>query len=317
MKLATETDVGEAVKLIKEYNFPREVLATDLLKSKEVWSALLADMPPTALIRNLGKLTSLGLLGPLTAETKAAVAKLTDKEALRKARVHPFQILLALEQYRQGHGDKGSLTWTPNPQICDALDAAFYLAFESVIPTGKNILLALDLSGSMNWTNMFGTNITARAASAAMALITMATEKNYHVMGFTKGKYPSMHAGYPSGLSPLDISPKMRLDQVTKKISDLEFGGTNCAVPMLYAIENKLDVDAFVIYTDNETWYGDIHPSQALRNYRQKFGKDSKLIVTAMAGTEFTIADPNDRGMLDVVGFDSSAPAIMSDFIRE
>jgi 60 kDa SS-A/Ro ribonucleoprotein len=36
-----------------------------------------------------------------------------------------------------------------------------------------------------------------------------------------------------------------------------------------------------------------------------------------MTGTPFTIADPNDAGMLDVVGFDSSAPAIMSDFIRK
>ncbi len=317
VQLSTETNVKEAIKLIKEYGFPREVLATELLKSKEVWATLLTDMPPTALIRNLGKLTSLGLLAPLTAETKLAVAKLTDKEALRKGRVHPFQLLLALEQYRKGHGDKGSLTWAPNQQICDALDEAFYLAFEAVVPTGKNILLALDLSGSMGWTNMFGSNINARTASAAMALITMATEKNYHIMGFTKGAYPSMHSGYPSGLSPLKISARMRLDTVVKNISDLEFGGTNCAVPMLYAAENKLDVDAFVIYTDNETWFGDVHPSQALKNYRQKFGKPSKLIVVGMAGNEFTIADPKDRGMLDVVGFDSAAPAIMSDFIRE
>ncbi len=30
-----------------------------------------------------------------------------------------------------------------------------------------------------------------------------------------------------------------------------------------------------------------------------------------------TLADPNDRGMLDVVGFDTTAPAVIADFIRE
>jgi hypothetical protein len=29
-----------------------------------------------------------------------------------------------------------------------------------------------------------------------------------------------------------------------------------------------------------------------------------------------TVADPNDRGMLGVVGFDTSVPAVISDFIK-
>jgi 60 kDa SS-A/Ro ribonucleoprotein len=33
-----------------------------------------------------------------------------------------------------------------------------------------------------------------------------------------------------------------------------------------------------------------------------------------MTSNEFTIADPEDAGMLDVVGFDTAAPAVMADF---
>ena len=33
-----------------------------------------------------------------------------------------------------------------------------------------------------------------------------------------------------------------------------------------------------------------------------------------MAANRFTIADPQDRGMLDMVGFDSAAPQVISDF---
>jgi 60 kDa SS-A/Ro ribonucleoprotein len=85
---------------------------------------------------------------------------------------------------------------------------------------------------------------------------------------------------------------------------------------MLYAAQQRLDVDAFVVYTDNETWGGKIHPIQALRVYRQTTGINAKLIVVGMTATQFTIADPSDSGMLDVVGFDASCPAIMADFIR-
>ena len=90
----------------------------------------------------------------------------------------------------------------------------------------------------------------------------------------------------------------------------------DCALPMLWAARNKLNVSAFITYTDSETWAGHIHPSQALRQYRSEFVGDAKAVVVGMTSNGFTLADPNDRGMLDVVGFDTSAPAVIADFIR-
>jgi 60 kDa SS-A/Ro ribonucleoprotein len=50
---------------------------------------------------------------------------------------------------------------------------------------------------------------------------------------------------------------------------------------------------------------GQMHPSQALDRYRQKTGIPAKLIVVSMTANPFSIADPNDAGMMDVVGFDT------------
>jgi 60 kDa SS-A/Ro ribonucleoprotein len=108
----------------------------------------------------------------------------------------------------------------------------------------------------------------------------------------------------------------MRLDDAVKAVSNLPFGGTDCALPMLHAMEKGLKVDAFVVYTDSETWAGNIHPVQALREYRTKTGIAAKLVVVGMVSNGFSIADPNDGGMLDVVGFDAAAPAVIADFIR-
>jgi 60 kDa SS-A/Ro ribonucleoprotein len=37
--------------------------------------------------------------------------------------------------------------------------------------------------------------------------------------------------------------------------------------------------------------------------------------VVGMTGNAFTIADPNDAGMLDVVGFSTDTPSAIADFI--
>jgi 60 kDa SS-A/Ro ribonucleoprotein len=158
--------------------------------------------------------------------------------------------------------------------------------------------------------------LTAREASAAMALITAAIEPAHTIVGFSAPAtgYGGKWGGGDPGLKPLSISPRQRLDDVVRYTGNLPFGGTDCALPMKWALKKKVEVDVFVVYTDSETWFGDIHPVQALRQYRDKMGIPAKLIVVAMTSNGFTIADPDDAGMLDVVGFDTAVPQLMSDF---
>lgn len=95
----------------------------------------------------------------------------------------------------------------------------------------------------------------------------------------------------------------------------MPMGSTDCAQPMIYAKTRNLDIDVFIVYTDSETWFGNIHPSEALKQYRIHSGiKDAKLIVVGMTSNGFTIADPEDPGMFDVAGFDSAAPQVMREF---
>ncbi len=300
----------ELIELIREFKLPREAIPTTWLTDPDVWAALLEDMPMTAMIRNLATMTRVGLLSPLNAATRRVTTMLTTKAALKKARVHPIAILSALMTYKSGRGVRGGGQWSPLSKIVDALDAAFYLSFDNVESTGKRWMLALDVSGSMGCGTIAGVpGLTPRVASAAMALVTAATEVNHFFVAFTSGgKSPGR------GVSSLDISPRMRLDAVVKKVSDLDFGGTDCALPMLYAMDKGLDVDVFVVLTDNETWAGKIHPVQALAEYRATRGIAAKVIVVGMVSNGFSIADPNDAGMMDVVGFDTNVPQLMADF---
>ncbi|MFN8528471.1 MAG: TROVE domain-containing protein [Anaerolineae bacterium] len=305
-KAQTAADLATILQLIDDYDLPREALPTEWLNQAAVWERLLQKMPMTAMIRNLGVMSKVGLIAPLSDAESLIVKRLSDRNALRKARIHPIMLLSALRVYARGRGVRGSSEWTASAPIIDALDEAFYMAFDNVEPTGKRFLIALDVSGSMGVGEIAGVpGLTPREASAALALVTARTEAQYGVIAFQ------------TGITPLNgFTSKLRLDSAIQTISGLPFGGTDCAQPMLYALEHKITVDTFVVITDNETWAGGIHPSQALVQYREQMGIPARLIVVGMTATQFSIADPNDAGMLDVVGFDAAAPQIMADFAR-
>jgi 60 kDa SS-A/Ro ribonucleoprotein len=313
----------ETASLVRELGLPREAVRSEHLTSAEVWEALLEDMPMTAMIRNLATMTRAGVLAPGSEDTAKVVAQLGDAERLRRARVHPITVLAALRTYASGRGARGRGEWNPVREVVDALDAAFYTAFGNVEPAGKRLLLALDVSGSMTSGRVAGVpGLTPRDASAALALVTAATEPRYETVGFFvgrrgwKSRTKSPWGFGEQGLTPLAISPRQRLDDVVKTVSNLPFGGTDCALPMLYAQSREREVDTFVIYTDSETWAGDVHPAQALRDYRRASGIDARLVVVGMVSNGFSIADPADPGMLDVVGFDTATPQLISDFAR-
>jgi 60 kDa SS-A/Ro ribonucleoprotein len=271
----------------------------------------------TALLRNLAKMTNVGIIAPFSVAEGLIIKRLRDFSSIKKARLHPLQILTALKTYGQGHGDKGNLSWEPSQRIVDALDESFYLAFKAVEPTGKKHLLALDVSGSMDQSRIAGMNMSAREGSAAMALVTANVESESLFVGFAAGDHPSKWREYGTGILALSISPKQRIGEVIDYMQKIPMGGTDCALPMLWALEKKIPVDVFCVYTDSETWAGDVHPTEALKRYRQKMGIPAKLVVIGMVANEFSIADPNDGGMLDLVGFDTSCPALIGDFARE
>jgi len=257
-----------------------------------------------AMVRNLGKMTSIGLIGPGTESARLVASRLADADYLKKSRVHPMSVLTALRVYESGRGVKGNLSWTAERRVIDALDNAFYLSFGNVEPTGKSTILALDVSGSMTNPILGSEVLSCREASVAMALITANVEQDYEIMGFST-KFTS-----------LNVSPKMRLNDAINNASRLPFAGTDCSLPMEWALSNRVKTDVFVVYTDNETYAGSRHPHQALKDYRKTMNIPAKLVVVGMAVNDFTIADPNDAGMLDVVGFSNDTPSVISNFIK-
>lgn len=292
-------------------NLPWETIPTEFLKEKDVWKTLFynGQVKGQALVRNITRLARIGAFDDMKFAGDYAKA-LTDVDMIRKTRLHPINFLNALVVYTEGQVDRNGYSmwsvsrkkdWTVKAVIRDALNTGFHLAFKTIEPAGKRTMLALDVSGSMSQ-NASGLDLSCAQVGAAMAMTIARTEPYYEVMGFS------------NTFRDLGVSPNDDLAATLRKTYGLTFGSTDMSAPMEYALKNRIEVDTFAVLTDNETYAGRTKPFQALRNYREKMGIDARLAVFGVAASPFTIADPQDRGMMDFVGFDSNAPRVFADF---
>jgi hypothetical protein len=300
-------NVETAVSLINKAGLEREHVPTPLFSAIPVWEALLYSgkgMGLEALMRNLGKFSSIGLMG-VPKHRDYIVKRLTDAASVQESKLHPLKLLVASKVYSQGAGDLGKLTWRVDGIILTALTTAFKLSFGNVPKSGKRMMIALDVSGSMSTPCAGAKNLSCREGSVAMALVQVAAEgtENVHVRGFCSTFYNFDGK----------IRPEMTVQDAINA-TNVPFGSTDCALPMVKALEEGLKVDMFVVYTDSETYMGKIHPQVALQQYRDRTGINAKLVVVGMVSNCLTIADPADRNTLNLAGFDTATPEIMSLF---
>lgn len=307
-QMQSAATVQDVVRLLNQTpNLPWEAIPTQFLKEADVWKTLFynGSLSGQALLRNVIRLSRIGAFNDLQFAGDYA-KKLTDSEMISKTLLHPVQYLLASVTYDRGQMDRTGYSsqrrkdWTTNAKIKGALDDGFYQSFKNVEPSGKRIRIGVDVSSSMSWGSAVGADVTAAEGAAAMAMVLARTEEYVEILGFA-------HT-----LKDLQISSRDSLSEVLRKTRDMNFGWTN---PSLLIDKAGSKIDAFIVITDNEVNSGN-HPSLSLKRYRQQTGLDSKLVVMGMTATNFSIADPTDRGMLDVCGFDSNVPKVVTDFMK-
>lgn len=298
-------DTEVAIALIRKWKFVREHLSTKLQKDPDVMNVLVEGMPLVALLRTLNRLTSIGVFDRYPGTYEMVCNRLNNVDYIRKSKVHPIQFLIASKMYANGKGDKGSLVWSPKDALVESIDNAFYSSFVNVQATGKRTLVALDVSSSMLSATVCGVScLMAAEVSTAMAMVLKKIEGDKcDIMGFS-------HT-----FKPLDIYPEMPLRENLRKVYSLSFGSTDLSLPMKWAMDNQRVYDTIIIFTDCETNSNSERPSQVLKKYRQwSCNTSCKFIVVAMASNSFSIADPTDKDMLDIAGFDAETPLIINEF---
>jgi 60 kDa SS-A/Ro ribonucleoprotein len=262
------------------------------------WQLLFMEMPVGAMLRNLASLTEIGVLTIGQRENLDHLEKvLNSKHKLQKARIHPIDVLKALKTYRSGGSiGRSQKTWKVIPRVVDILEKMLELSFNSLEPTGKTFLHAVDVSGSMSYSAVASIGLTCCEIATTMALASAKAEKNYVIRGFA------------NDFRDLNITATDSFSSAMKKASNQNFGATDASVAYQWAIKEKLFVDVFCFWTDSESWAGYQHPSQALAEYRRKVNPKAKAVYFTLAPGNMTLVDPKDPLSWDFSGFDPSAP---------
>jgi len=298
-----DDQLAAAAAAIRDHRIPHDRVPAHLLRFPAVWDALLDHLSGQALLACLAPMTRAGFVAAsrchdgATARTIARIHQLAGE-------VDPFALAVALVSYRTGRGRRSS--WLPVLDIIDALEDAFYASLDRIAAgraMSPRTLVCVDVSSSMATGSVGGiAGVTPQLAAAAQAMVAVAEGGSV--------------AAFAGSLSRFAIGADDRLDDVVASTTAMPSGRVDCALPMRWAQREQIDVDLFVVYTDDETRPGDVPPVRALRAYREARGVPAKLIVVGMMSNGFRIADPDDAGMLDVVGFDASTAPVLSDFAR-
>lgn len=308
------TTTRQAIKVVTERGVPWEYLPDTMRSRPEVWDVLIDTVGITALIRNLARITEMGVLKPMGSATNRVRGRLTSPAELERGRIHPMDVFLALRVYNSGQSQPNPKApvriWHPLSPISDALEEAYDLSFGFVEPSGKRLLLAVDSSGSMSSTwggalDYGGSRLGYPYEIAnAMAIIISRIEKyNAHVIDVDT----SVHAS--------KVTPRTNLREISRWRPS--GGGTDMSLPFAYAERERLEVDGIVVFTDNETWAGPWqHPSQALKSYRRRINPAARAVVASMTAAGHSIGDPRDEGVLNMAGMDASLPKVINSFVR-
>ena len=334
-----ETNTNDLIHLIHTHRLVREHLPTWTMKNCDVQKALLfgdpcrggAQPPPmTALLRNLASLTSIGLF-----EDKAilslVVKHLNNKDAVQRSRIHPVNVIIAWFVYRKGKGFKGKLIWTPQKEIVDALEQMAFLAFTNAPPTTKRYGVFIDGSGSMLSETTFQGLSNADIAALLSLVIARSGQGHLFYVFSAKGQRsfqtPSRSNGGAWGSPPTDntglydvghqIHANSTFQEVLAAVQLTNWGATDISNGIRYLEKSNKHVDAIVVITDNDINTGE-KPLVALNSYRKTIGNPNvKLITLAVQLNDLTIADPSDKGMLDMCGFDTNSYQVMHAFTHE
>jgi 60 kDa SS-A/Ro ribonucleoprotein len=328
MKLSGEEE-EQLIALIYEHKLTREQVPTWGLANTDVLSALLVNktktrvaMPLTALLRNLGNLSAHSVLADET--TLCLVMKhLVHPDTIKFSKIHPVSVLTAWFTYRKGQGNHGHNSWSPNTRMIKTLEEMFYLSFKNIEPTGKRICFLIDCSGSMCSPSLCE-GVTCAESAALLAMIfarsetTKETSPDHSFYLFTSKSGGGCVYTSKTGLTDVSdvIDAKAEFVNVVAACQRSDWGSTDISMGILEALKYKRKYDAFVVITDNDVNSG-IKPSEAMKQYRTGMKMPTtKLVVVATQGSDYTIADPSDPFMMDMVGFDAHGPKILQDFIR-
>ena len=202
----------------------------------EQWAAIASTMGWQALRMNLNTLARNGVF-ELDGMADQIAARLADRDALRKVRPMPYQLMVALGQVGDGVPLK----------VQAGLEEALELSLRGVPKVPGRIVVCPDVSGSM------GSPVTGyrKGASSKVRCIDVAA---LVAAAMLRSNRTARVLPFEQQVVPLSLKGSDRLAVNAAKLAAIGGGGTNVSAPLALLNAEQAAVDLVVIVSDNESW---------------------------------------------------------------
>ncbi len=204
--------------------------------SAEQWGELAGRMGWQALRMNLNTLARNGAFR-VAGVTERVAVRLADREALRKARPLPYQLMVAMGSAGPGVPLK----------VQAALEDALELSLHRVPKVPGRVVVCPDVSGSMispvtGYRKGASSKVRCIDVAALVAAAMLRTNRQTRVMPFEER------------VVPMAIEPMARLAVNAAALAGIGGGGTNVSAPLAQLNAERADIDLVVIVSDNQSW---------------------------------------------------------------
>ncbi|XP_057325067.1 RNA-binding protein RO60-like [Microplitis mediator] len=319
-------DPVEAAGLIRTYNYKLEHVQASLIKSSEVWEALIESMDLPNIVKNIQRIHNLGLLTPTSQLTEKVLSAITNKDQILRSKIRPAVILMAVKTYEDpdkipvftkrklARKNKLRNRQLPNPdkRIVDALYSALNISFSTIEPTGLRFLITVSTE---SWKKKQITQVSVDTfkpwvleAACIVALGLLRSEDKVTVSAFTATE----------GLNarPVHIDKNSTYQEAYEKMRVRSNVPPNLGKPILWAAHHRRKYDVFINVVDKMREKYDF-TSRAMDLYKKKMNLPNTRLVNWVVGTTSTYMEGkyvND--VLTVCGFDIDVPKVIEAFAK-
>lgn len=247
--IGREIDAEKLPEIVKEFerfkagdsgevpDVPFQMLTALPLGTKE-WTEVARNAPWQMTRMNLNTFQRHGVFADAKI-AKLIADRLRDRDALRKAKVFPFQLLSAYTAASQNREIPREIT--------EALQDAMEVAIENVPEIDGKVYVFPDVSGSMSSpvTGVRrGSTSTVRCIDIAGLVASAILRKNP-----TAEILP-----FENGVVDVRLNPRDSVMTNARKLASVGGGGTNCSAPLFELNRKKAKGDLVIYVSDNESW---------------------------------------------------------------
>jgi 60 kDa SS-A/Ro ribonucleoprotein len=200
------------------------------------WKSVAARSSWQATRMNLNTFLRKGVFDDMQLVTQIA-ARLRDAEAIKRARVFPYQLMVA---YRAAVGSM------PEP-ILDALQDAMEVATASVPKLYGDVALAIDVSGSMaSPVTGYRRGATTQVTCVEVAALMVACIK--------RGNPRARVIPFAEAVRELKLNARDSVLTQAQHMARMVGGGTSVSAPLARLNRDGVAPDLVVIVSDNQSW---------------------------------------------------------------